>query len=58
MSEPQIRDCLRQLVRDRGPAKTTCPAEVARALSADDWRSLIRKFEQLVWPWRKRVRSS
>ncbi|RZM76081.1 DUF3253 domain-containing protein [Leptolyngbya iicbica] len=41
LSEQQIQDCLMQLVRDRGPEKTICPSEVARALSADDWRSLM-----------------
>ncbi|MEM9815970.1 MAG: DUF3253 domain-containing protein, partial [Cyanobacteria bacterium P01_D01_bin.6] len=33
ISEQQIQACLLQLVRDRGPAKTICPSEVARALS-------------------------
>ncbi|MEM1279546.1 MAG: DUF3253 domain-containing protein [Cyanobacteria bacterium P01_H01_bin.152] len=41
ISEQQIQACLLQLVRDRGPAKTICPSEVARALSHDDWRSLM-----------------
>jgi hypothetical protein len=41
VSEQQIRDRLLQLVRDRGPEKTICPSEVARSLSADDWRSLM-----------------
>ena len=41
VSEQQIRERLLQLVRDRGPEKTICPSEVARSLSADDWRSLM-----------------
>ena len=39
--DPQIRDCLLQLLRDRGQDKTICPSEVARSLSADNWRSLM-----------------
>ena len=41
IAEPHIRERLLQLVRDRGPEKTICPSEVARSLSADDWRSLM-----------------
>ncbi|MGF1523633.1 MAG: DUF3253 domain-containing protein [Leptolyngbyaceae cyanobacterium] len=38
-----IRDCLLKLVHDRGPTKTICPSEVARALSCDDWRALMEQ---------------
>lgn len=41
IAESQIQACLLQLVRDRGPEKTICPSEVARVLSADDWRALM-----------------
>jgi hypothetical protein len=34
------------LVRQRGPEKTICPSEVARALGGQDWR-----------PWMDEVRS-
>lgn len=47
ISEQQIRACLLQLVRDRGPAKTICPSEVARALRADDWRSLMPQVRKV-----------
>jgi hypothetical protein len=45
VSEQQIRDRLLQLVRDRGPEKTICPSEVARSLSAADWRSLMPQVQ-------------
>lgn len=41
VTEEAIRDCLLKLVRDRGPSKTICPSEVARALDSEDWRSLM-----------------
>ncbi|MBE9157116.1 DUF3253 domain-containing protein [Nodosilinea sp. LEGE 06152] len=36
-----IRVTLLDLVTQRGPDKTICPSEVARALSSEDWRSLM-----------------
>lgn len=41
VSAESIRAALLDLVAQRGPDKTICPSEVARALSADDWRSLM-----------------
>ncbi|NEQ45034.1 MAG: DUF3253 domain-containing protein [Leptolyngbya sp. SIOISBB] len=41
IAEPQIQVGLLQLLSDRGPAKTSGPSAVARALSANDWRSRI-----------------
>lgn len=39
-----IQKCLLKLVRDRGPEKTICPSEVARALGGDDWRALMEQI--------------
>lgn len=41
VSSEVIRDRLLALVRDRGPEKTICPSEVARALGGNDWRQLM-----------------
>lgn len=42
MSTPtQIRQILLNQVRARGIDKTICPSEVARALTSDEWRSLM-----------------
>ncbi|MDB9525184.1 DUF3253 domain-containing protein [Oscillatoria sp. CS-180] len=38
ISPQSIQDCLLALVRDRGPDKTICPSEVARALADTNWR--------------------
>ena len=35
----RIERCLRRLAAERGPGKTFCPSEAARALSPEDWRS-------------------
>jgi len=37
----QIRRCLLDKVTERGPEKTICLSEVARALGGDDWRGLM-----------------
>ncbi len=41
VTDEAIRQCLLQLVSDRGPTKTICPSEVARALDDDHWRELM-----------------
>ncbi len=34
----EVATCMLALVAKRGPEKTVCPTEVARALDAVDWR--------------------
>ncbi|MEM6835429.1 MAG: DUF3253 domain-containing protein [Cyanobacteria bacterium P01_C01_bin.120] len=41
VSNQEIQACLLRLVEKRGPAKSICPSEVARALKSDNWRSLM-----------------
>ena len=41
LSTDAIRTALLDWVAQRGPDKTLCPSEVARALSAEDWRNLM-----------------
>lgn len=36
-----IRQCLLDLVQQRGPEKSICPSEVARSLDPENWRSLM-----------------
>lgn len=36
-----IRTCLLNKVRQRGPEKTICPSEVARAVGGETWRDLM-----------------
>ncbi|MGG6241156.1 DUF3253 domain-containing protein [Nodosilinea sp. AN01ver1] len=41
ISADKIRTTLLALVQQRRPDKTLCPSEVARALSAEQWRDLM-----------------
>ncbi|MEM8633331.1 MAG: DUF3253 domain-containing protein [Pseudomonadota bacterium] len=51
MTEPSpdpeaIAAAIRALVHRRGPGKTLCPSEVARALAPGDWRTLMPKVRR------------
>ncbi|GFG52501.1 S-adenosylmethionine tRNA ribosyltransferase [Mycolicibacterium agri] len=37
----RLRDTILELSRDRGPDKTICPSDAARAVDADNWRELM-----------------
>lgn len=37
----RLRAAILDLARERGPAKTICPSDAARALGSDDWRDLM-----------------
>ncbi|MEO1069202.1 MAG: DUF3253 domain-containing protein [Cyanobacteria bacterium J06638_6] len=41
VSADSIRTTILKLLEHRGPDKTICPSEVARALSAEAWRELM-----------------
>lgn len=41
--EDPIEAAILRLVCERGAGKSVCPSEVARALSPDDWRGLMRQ---------------
>lgn len=47
LSDDSIQACLLQLVVDRGPDKTICPSEVARALGDQSWRSLMPRVRSI-----------
>lgn len=44
--DTRLRDQIVILVDQRGPGKTICPSEVARAVRPDDWRPLMKKVRQ------------
>jgi hypothetical protein len=46
MSEPAIRDAILAQTAARGAEKSICPSEVARALSAEDWRPLMPRIRR------------
>jgi Protein of unknown function (DUF3253) len=42
-----LRTTLLGLLNQRGPGKTICPSEVARALSPEDWRELMPTVREI-----------
>ncbi|WP_298589127.1 DUF3253 domain-containing protein [uncultured Kocuria sp.] len=45
-SPAEMRSVLLDLVQRRGPEKTVCPSEAARALAPDGWRDLMEDVRQ------------
>src|SRR5689334_5682648 len=39
----QLRAAILELARERGPSKTICPSDAARAVGGDDWRDLMEQ---------------
>ncbi|GAB7066357.1 DUF3253 domain-containing protein [Mycobacterium hodleri] len=37
----RLRTTILELARERGPEKTICPSDAARAIGGDDWRDLM-----------------
>ncbi|WP_263996084.1 DUF3253 domain-containing protein [Mycobacterium yunnanensis] len=37
----QLRAAILDLARQRGPSKTICPSDAARAIGGDEWRNLM-----------------
>ncbi|MGO4442045.1 DUF3253 domain-containing protein [Mycobacterium sp. 2YAF39] len=37
----RLRDTMLALARERGPSKTICPSDAARAVGGDNWRDLM-----------------
>lgn len=37
----RLREAILELARERGPDKTICPSDAARAIGGDDWRDLM-----------------
>jgi hypothetical protein len=46
MSEPAIRDAILAQTAARGPEKSICPSEVARALDPEDWQRLMPRIRR------------
>ena len=39
--DERLRATILELARERGPAKTICPSDAARAIGGDGWRDLM-----------------
>jgi hypothetical protein len=46
MSEPAIRDAILAQTAARGPEKSICPSEVARALEPEEWQRLMPRIRR------------
>lgn len=47
-SDQEIMDAIEGLLRQRKPAATICPSEVARALAPDHWRPLMPRVRAVA----------
>ncbi|TFV61432.1 DUF3253 domain-containing protein [Mycobacterium sp. PS03-16] len=41
MTEQRLRTAILEMARDRGPEKSICPSDAARAVGGDGWRDLM-----------------
>jgi hypothetical protein len=41
MPTGRLRDTILELARERGPSKTICPSDAARAVGGENWRDLM-----------------
>lgn len=48
MSEQRLRTAILELARDRGPEKTICPSDAARAVGGEDWRELMDQARDIA----------
>jgi hypothetical protein len=48
VSEQRLRDSILELARRRGPAKTICPSDAARAVGGDHWRDLMEQARDVA----------
>lgn len=48
MSEQRLRTAIRDLTRDRGPDKTICPSDAARAVGGAQWRELMDQARDIA----------
>jgi hypothetical protein len=48
MNEQRLRTAILDLTRERGPAKSICPSDAARAVGGDDWRDLMEQARDVA----------
>jgi hypothetical protein len=49
LSSLRIAECILTLAARRGPDKSICPSEAARALCAGSWRQLMQAVRDAAW---------
>ena len=48
MNIEAITDAMLRIAAERGPEKSMCPTDVARAVSAENWRPLLGAVRQVA----------
>jgi Protein of unknown function (DUF3253) len=48
MVNDKLRAAILDLARERGPAKTICPSDAARAVGGDGWRDLMDQARDIA----------
>ena len=46
MSDQRFRDTILRMARERGPSKSICPSDAARAIGGETWRDLMDDARQ------------
>ena len=46
MTEPALREAILAIATARGPEKSLCPSEAARAVAPADWRPLMSRIRR------------
>ena len=46
MTEPTLREAILAIATARGPDKSLCPSEAARAVAPADWRPLMSRIRR------------
>jgi hypothetical protein len=48
VSEQRLRAVILRMARERGPSKSICPSDAARAVGGDDWRDLMDRARDVA----------
>ena len=48
MSHQRLCTAILELARERGPGKSICPSDAARAVGGDDWRALMEQARDVT----------
>lgn len=48
MTEQRLRTAILEMARERGPAKSICPSDAARAVGGDGWRDLMDQARDIA----------
>jgi hypothetical protein len=47
-SDGRLREAILTLAKERGPSKTICPSDAARAVGGEEWRDLMDQVRDVA----------